>query len=39
MYGTLARIRILPGKMDELRALMAEWERDLRPKFLPRQRR
>jgi quinol monooxygenase YgiN len=32
MYGTVARIRIKPGRFDDVLALFEEWDRDFRPK-------
>lgn len=31
MYGTIARIKPKEGKLDEIVALMEEWDRDYKP--------
>lgn len=31
MYGTVARIKVKPGRWDDLLAVYDEWDRDLRP--------
>lgn len=32
MYGTVARLRAKPGRAGDLRALMEEWDRDMKPR-------
>ena len=32
MYGTMARMRVKPGKAEELRALGETWSRERKPK-------
>lgn len=32
MYGTVARIRPKPGRIEDIIALMQEWERDYKPR-------
>lgn len=32
MFGTVAKVRVAPDKFDDLTAILAEWERDFRPK-------
>lgn len=32
MYGTVAKIRVKPGRMDDVKKLNEEWKRDYMPK-------
>lgn len=31
MYGTIAKVKVQPGRFDELCAAMDEWDRDFKP--------